>query len=72
MLSAEAKLQQYTSRNIHIDFLFIDILFVQQNGDIEEYRVYQKKVNNHKMAYKSNMQLNFRRIFCEYGYIKVF
>ncbi len=72
MLSAEAKLQQYTSGNIHIDFLFIDILFVQQNGDIEEYRVYQKKVNNHKMAYKSNMQLNFRRIFCEYGYFKVF
>ena len=24
------------------------------------------------MAYKSNMQLNFRRIFCEYGYFKVF
>ncbi len=36
------------------------------------YRVYQKKVNNYKMAYKSNMQLNFRRIFCEYGYFKVF
>ncbi len=36
------------------------------------YRVYQKKVNNYKMAYKSNMQLNFRRIFCEHGYFKVF
>jgi hypothetical protein len=22
------------------------------------------------MAYKSNMQLNFRRIFCEYGYLR--
>ena len=36
------------------------------------YRVYKKKVNNYKMAYKSNMQLNFRRMFYEYGYFKVF
>ncbi len=27
------------------------------------YRVYQKKVNNYKMAYKSNMQLNFDEFF---------
>ncbi len=27
------------------------------------YRVYKKKVNNYKMAYKSNMQLNFDEFF---------
>ncbi len=36
------------------------------------YRVYHKKVNKYKMAYKSNMELNFRRSFCEYGDFKVF
>ncbi len=36
----------------------------------ENYWVYQqKKVNNYKMAYKPNMELNFRRIFCEYEYL---
>ena len=32
----------------------------------------KKKVNNYKMAYKSNMDPNFRQSFCEYGYFKVF
>ena len=32
--------------------------------------VYQKKVNNYKMPYKSNMQLNFRRIFVQYGILR--
>ena len=27
-----------------------------------------RKVNNYTIAYKSNMQLNFRRFFCEYRY----
>ncbi len=52
-------------------YLHVDTLSGECAG-LLIYRVYQKKVNNYKMAYKSNMQLNFRRIFCEYGYFKVF
>ena len=59
---SEAELKQCTSGNIPIEFLFID-----------HPRLFGRPKYFFKYLSPAVMtKLNFRRIFCEYGYFKVF